>query len=84
MGVMLVGAANEAHAKDRSARIVKMRKLLLSPLVQYAVKEKGLDWLKVIEEEPDAGLEWRSGAARGLFGTDGHNGIAGHRLRSTV
>ncbi|HET8923555.1 MAG TPA: glycogen/starch/alpha-glucan phosphorylase [Candidatus Acidoferrum sp.] len=30
--------------------------LLLSPLVQYAVKEKGLDWLKLIEEEPDAGL----------------------------
>jgi glycogen phosphorylase len=30
--------------------------LLLSPLVQYAVKEKGLDWLKVVEEEPDAGL----------------------------
>ncbi|MGB0036809.1 MAG: glycogen/starch/alpha-glucan phosphorylase [Candidatus Acidiferrales bacterium] len=30
--------------------------LLLSPLVQYAVKEKGLDWLKVIDEEPDAGL----------------------------
>jgi len=30
--------------------------LLLSPLVQYAVKEKGLDWLKLIEEESDAGL----------------------------
>jgi glycogen phosphorylase len=30
--------------------------LLLSPLVQYAVKDKGLDWLKLIEEEPDAGL----------------------------
>src|SRR5271157_837463 len=30
--------------------------LMLSPLVQYAVKEKGLDWLKIIEEEPDAGL----------------------------
>ena len=30
--------------------------LMLSPLVQYAVKEKGLDWLKVVEEEPDAGL----------------------------
>ena len=30
--------------------------LLLSPLVQYAVKENGLDWLKLIEEEPDAGL----------------------------
>ena len=30
--------------------------LLLSPLVQYAVKEKGLDWLKLIDEEPDAGL----------------------------
>ena len=30
--------------------------LLLSPLVQYAVKEKGLDWLELIEQEPDAGL----------------------------
>ncbi len=30
--------------------------LLLSPLVQYAAKEIGLDWLKLIEEEPDAGL----------------------------
>ncbi len=30
--------------------------LLLSPLVQHAVKEQGLDWLKLIEEEPDAGL----------------------------
>jgi starch phosphorylase len=30
--------------------------LLLSPLVHYAVKEKSLDWLGLIEEEPDAGL----------------------------
>jgi glycogen phosphorylase len=30
--------------------------LLLDPLVQQAVKEKGLDWLSLIEEEPDAGL----------------------------
>src|SRR5215471_4864663 len=30
--------------------------LLLSPAVQYAVKEKGLDWLELIEQEPDAGL----------------------------
>src|SRR5246500_2594626 len=30
--------------------------LLLSPLVQHAVREKGLDWLELIEEEPDAGL----------------------------
>ena len=30
--------------------------LLLSPIVQYAVKEKGLDWLELIEQEPDAGL----------------------------
>ena len=30
--------------------------LLLSRLVPYAVKEKGLDWLDLIEEEPDAGL----------------------------
>jgi len=30
--------------------------LLLSPLLQQAAKEKGLDWLELIEEEPDAGL----------------------------
>jgi starch phosphorylase len=30
--------------------------LMLSPLVHRAVKEKGLDWLELIEEEPDAGL----------------------------
>jgi glycogen phosphorylase len=30
--------------------------LLLGPLAQYAVKEKGLDWLDLVEEEPDAGL----------------------------
>ena len=30
--------------------------LLLDPLVQQAAKEKGLDWLNLIEEEPDAGL----------------------------
>ena len=30
--------------------------LLLDPLVQQAAHEKGLDWLKLIEEEPDAGL----------------------------
>src|SRR5271166_96173 len=30
--------------------------LLLSPLARQAVKEKGLDWLEFIEEEPDAGL----------------------------
>jgi starch phosphorylase len=30
--------------------------LLLSPLAHYAAREQGVDWLKVIEEEPDAGL----------------------------
>jgi len=30
--------------------------LLLDPLVQYAAKEKGVDWVSLIEEEPDAGL----------------------------
>jgi starch phosphorylase len=30
--------------------------LLLDPLVQYALKEEGLDWLSLIEEESDAGL----------------------------
>jgi starch phosphorylase len=30
--------------------------LLLSPVVQYAAKEKGVDWLELLEQEPDAGL----------------------------
>src|ERR1700675_2300931 len=30
--------------------------LLLDPIVQHAVKEKGIDWLELIEQEPDAGL----------------------------
>src|SRR5271165_3269933 len=30
--------------------------LLLRPLVQSAVKEKGLDWLELLDQEPDAGL----------------------------
>jgi glycogen phosphorylase len=30
--------------------------LLLDPLVQAAIEEKGIDWLELIEQEPDAGL----------------------------
>src|SRR6201984_3200196 len=30
--------------------------LLLDPLVQSLIKEKGIDWLELIEQEPDAGL----------------------------
>jgi glycogen phosphorylase len=30
--------------------------LLLSPVVQHAAKDKAVDWLELIEEEPDAGL----------------------------
>src|SRR6202790_4108991 len=30
--------------------------LLLDPLVQQGVQEKGIDWLELIEQEPDAGL----------------------------
>ena len=30
--------------------------LLLDPLVQQAAEEEGIDWLSLIEEEPDAGL----------------------------
>src|ERR1700756_5697426 len=30
--------------------------LLLDPLVQHAADEAGIDWLSLIEEEPDAGL----------------------------
>jgi starch phosphorylase len=30
--------------------------LLLDPVVQQAVKERDLDWLELVEQEPDAGL----------------------------
>src|SRR2546430_1003676 len=30
--------------------------LLLDPVVQHAVQEKSIDWLELVEEEPDAGL----------------------------
>src|ERR1700687_1721483 len=30
--------------------------LLLDPLVQQGVQEKGIDWLELVEQEPDAGL----------------------------
>ncbi len=30
--------------------------LLISPLVDRAVREKGLDWISVLDQEPDAGL----------------------------
>jgi len=30
--------------------------LLLDPVVQHAVKDKSLDWLELVEQEPDAGL----------------------------
>src|SRR3989454_2422103 len=30
--------------------------LLLDPIAKQAIKEKGLDWLGLLEQEPDAGL----------------------------
>ena len=30
--------------------------LLLDPIAQQAIREKGLDWLELVEQEPDAGL----------------------------
>src|SRR5229473_3546260 len=30
--------------------------LLLDPIAQHAIKEKGIDWLELVEQEPDAGL----------------------------
>jgi len=30
--------------------------LLLDPVAQHAMQEKGIDWLELIEQEPDAGL----------------------------
>ena len=29
--------------------------LLLDPLVRHAAPEKGIDWLDLVEQEPDAG-----------------------------
>jgi len=33
-----------------------IRNLLLDPLVRQAVQQEGVDWLELIEQEPDAGL----------------------------
>src|SRR5262249_4686259 len=33
-----------------------IRNLLLEPIAQQAIQEKGIDWLDLIEQEPDAGL----------------------------
>src|SRR5271170_3046669 len=30
--------------------------LLLDPIAQHAMQEKGIDWLELVEQEPDAGL----------------------------
>jgi glycogen phosphorylase len=30
--------------------------LLLDPVIEWAIRQKGLDWLNVLEQEPDAGL----------------------------
>src|ERR1700690_3609312 len=30
--------------------------LLLDPVAQHAMQDKGIDWLELIEQEPDAGL----------------------------
>jgi len=30
--------------------------LLLDPVAQHAIREKGIDWLELVEQEPDAGL----------------------------
>ena len=37
--------------------------LLLDPLVQHAAREQGIDWLELIEQEPDAGLGTAAWAA---------------------
>ena len=33
-----------------------VRNLMLDPLVSEAVRQKGLDWVRLLDEEPDAGL----------------------------
>ena len=42
--------------------------LLLSPLVDEAVKRASLDWLGLLEEEPDAGLG--NGGLSNALGSD--------------
>src|SRR5262249_18192618 len=38
------------------ALVNNITNLLLDPLVQQAVQQKDIDWLELIEQEPDAGL----------------------------
>jgi starch phosphorylase len=33
-----------------------IKNLLLDPITQHAIEERGIDWLELIEQEPDAGL----------------------------
>jgi len=60
--------------------------LLLDPVVQAAYQEKGIDWLELIEQEPDAGLgQRRPGPPCGVFPRlDGHNATRGHRLSTAL
>ena len=52
--------------------------LLLDPLLPDAAKEHGIDWLELIEQEPDAGLG--NGGLGVLSRLDGDHATAGHWL----
>jgi starch phosphorylase len=53
--------------------------LMLDPLVQQAVQEKSIDWLELIEQEPDAGLG-NGGLGRLAACFDGYDAAPRHRL----
>ena len=60
--------------------------LLLDPLAKQAVQQKNLDWLELLEQEPDAGLgNGGLGAPGGLLPRlDGHDATPGHGLRAAL
>ena len=60
--------------------------LLLDPVVQQAVQQKGIDWLALIDQEPDAGLG-NGGLGRlaaCFLDSDGHAAASSHGLRSAL
>ena len=60
--------------------------MLQEPRVARAVKEKGLDWLGLLERGAGRwAREWRTGTTGGLFsGLDGDDVAAGHGLRPAL
>ena len=60
--------------------------LLLDPLVRRVADDEGLDWLALLEQEPDAGpRQWRPRPPRGVLPRlDGDDAAPGHGLRAAL